>query len=79
MVHPTAGIVQVVQNEGKRIFFNQEKGGHVAESKLPHIRNIKYISNLSPNTKLIAYFTAEPLFKDNPTDSIPQKKKKGEK
>jgi hypothetical protein len=46
---------------------------------LPHIRSIKFISNLSPNTKLIAYFAAEPLFKENPTDAIPQKKKKGER
>ncbi len=77
--HPTAGIVQVVENECKRIFYNQERGGHLAESKLPHIKGIKYISNLSPNNKYIAYFTAEPLFKENPADLVPQKKKtKGE-
>jgi hypothetical protein len=35
---------------------------------------------LSPNNKYIAYFTAEPLFKENPADAVPQnKKKKGEK
>lgn len=51
----------------------------MAENKLPHIKGIKYISNLSPNNKLIAYFTAEPLFKENPADLVPQKKKtKGE-
>jgi hypothetical protein len=80
LVHPTAGVVQVVENECKRIFYNQERGGHMAENKLPHLRGIKFISGLSPNNKLLAYFTAEPLFKENPADMIPQKKKqKGEK
>jgi hypothetical protein len=52
----------------------------MAENKLPHIKGIKFISGLSPNNKLIAYFSAEPLFKENPADAIPQKKKqKGEK
>jgi len=47
---------------------------------LPHIRGVKYISGLSPNNKYISYFTAEPLFKDNIADMVPQnKKKKGEK
>lgn len=30
LTHPTAGVIQVVENECKRIFYNQEKGGHVA-------------------------------------------------
>ena len=80
LCHPTAGVIQVIENEGKRVFYNQEKNGHVVESKLPHIKGIKYVSGLSPNNKYIAYFTAEPLFKDNPSDMVPQnKKKKGEK
>jgi hypothetical protein len=52
----------------------------MAESKLPHLKGIKFISGLSPNNKYVAYFSAEPLFKENPADIIPQKKKqKGEK
>lgn len=50
------------------------------ESKLPHLKYIKFISNLSPNGKLISYFSAEPLFKDNPMDAVSQNlKKKKEK
>ena len=73
--HPTAGILQVIENEGKRVFFNQERAGHVVEAKLPHIRGIKFISGLSPNHKYLAYFAAEPLFKETPVDMVPQKKK----
>lgn len=40
------------------------------ESKLPNLAGIKYISNLSPNKKLIAYFAADPIYKEIP---IPQK------
>ena len=76
IVHPTAGIIQIVENDGKRIFYNQEKGGHVVQSKLPHLKALKFISNLSPNSKSIAFFSAEPLFKENPADNIPQNKKK---
>jgi hypothetical protein len=62
------------------VFYNQERGGHVVESKLPHLKGVKFISALSPNNKYVAYFSAEPLFKDNPADLVPQgKKKKGEK
>lgn len=57
-MHPVAGIIQVVENDGKRIFYNQDKGGHIVESKLPHIKAVKFISNLSPNNKNIAYFSA---------------------
>jgi vacuolar protein sorting-associated protein 16 len=77
--HPVAGIIQVIETEGKRVFYNQERGGHVAESRLPHLRGIKFISGLSPNNKYIAYFAAEPLYKELPTDAVPQKKKKVEK
>lgn len=80
LTHPTAGVIQVVENECKRVFYNQDKGGHMAESKLPHLKAIKFISGLSPNSKYVAYFSAEPLFKENPTDAIPKNKKaKGEK
>jgi len=58
ITHPSAGIIQVVEGDGKRIFYNQEKGGHIVESKLPHLKAIKFISNLSPNNKYIAYFSA---------------------
>lgn len=30
LVHPVAGVVQVVEKECKRVFYNQEKGGHIA-------------------------------------------------
>lgn len=69
----------MIEGDSKRVFYNQERGGHVAESKLPHLKAIKFISGLSPNNKYIAYFSAEPLFRESPTDAIPQaKKKKGE-
>ncbi len=48
----------------------------MAESKLPHLKGIKFISGLSPNTKFVAYFSAEPLFKESQADMIPQNKKK---
>ena len=35
----------------------------MAESKLPHLKGVKFISGLSPNNKHIAYFAAEPLYK----------------
>ena len=70
----------MIEGEGKRVFYNQERSGHVVESKLPHIRGIKFVSGLSPNNKYVVYFAVEPLFKDNPADMVPQgKKKKGEK
>lgn len=81
-MHPLAGIVQVVEGEGKRYlicdfryFFNHDKAGHVVEAKLPHIKAIKYISDLSPNKKLIAYFSAEPLYKESPIEQTFKKKK----
>ena len=74
--HPTAGIIQVIEGEGKRVFYNQERGGHVAESRLPHLKGIKFISGLSPNNKYIAYFGAEPLYKETAADAVPQQKKK---
>jgi len=55
--HPTAGIIQVIENEEKKFFFNNEKVS-VNGPKLPNIRNIKYISNLSPNKKYVAYLSA---------------------
>ena len=63
-----------MEGEGKRIFYNQEKAG--ADVKLPHLKSVKYISAMSPNSKYIVYFQAEPLFKENPVDQIPQKKGK---
>jgi hypothetical protein len=71
LAHPTAGIIQVVENEAKKYFYNHSKGEHIIESKLPNIKGIRYISELSPNKKFIAYFSAEPLFKENPMDQIP--------
>ncbi len=43
------------------------------------IRNIRFISNISPNKKLIAYITADPIYKENPMDQIPENLKKKEK
>ena len=48
----------------------------MAESRLPHLKAIKFISGLSPNNKHIAYFAAEPLFKEMPADMVPQQKRK---
>ena len=42
-----------------------------SKQQLPVIRNIRYISNMSPNKKLIAYITADPIYKENPMDQIP--------
>ena len=63
LCHPTAGIIQVIENESKRIFYNRSKNDHVVESKLPNIKGVTYISELSPNKKLVTYFSAEPIYK----------------
>lgn len=44
LCHPVAGIVQVVESESKRLFYNKMRGDHVIESKLPNIKGITYIS-----------------------------------
>lgn len=47
---------------------------------MPIIRGIKYITNYSPNKKLIAYISADPVYKEGVMDQIPEnlkKKKKG--
>ena len=72
MAHPTCGIIQVVENEAKKYFYNHAKADHIVESKLPNIKGVRFISGLSPNRKLVAYFSAEPLYKDNPMDAIPE-------
>lgn len=79
LCHPTAGVIQCVEGGGKRVIYNQERGP-TADSRLPNLKGIKFISGLSPNNKYVAYFAAEPLFKESPMDNIPQKKKaKGER
>ena len=62
VAHPTAGIIQVVEMEEKKTYFGTGKPAN-NKQQLPTIRNIKYISNLSPNKKLISYITAEPIYK----------------
>ena len=52
------------------------KTEHVIESKLPNLKGITYISELSPNRKMIAYFSAEALYRENPVDQIAQNMKK---
>lgn len=50
-----------------------------SKQQLPVIRNIRFISNISPNKKLIAYITADQIYKENPMDQIPENLKKKEK
>lgn len=64
----------MVEDESKRIFYDKSKNEHVIENKLPNIKGITYISDLSPNKKMIAYFSVEPLFKENPMDQFKKKK-----
>lgn len=52
------------------------RGDHVIESKLPNIKGITYISELSPNRKMIAYFSAEPVFKENQMEQMAQNMRK---
>lgn len=52
---------------------------HVVEGKLPNIKGITYISELSPNRKMIAYFSIEPLYKESPMDQLANMKKKKDK
>lgn len=52
------------------------KNEHVIESKLPNIKGITYISELSPDKKMVAYFVAEGIYKDNPVDQLAQNMKK---
>jgi hypothetical protein len=78
VAHPIAGIIQVIETEERKVYFGT---GKLANSKqqLPVIRNIRHISNLSPNKKMIAYITADPIYKENPMDQIPENLKKKEK
>ncbi len=57
--------------EEKKYFFNNEKSNNQGGSKLPTIKGIKYISNFSPNKKLIAYISADPVYKEGPMDQVP--------
>lgn len=56
--------------EEKKVYFGTTKPAN-SKQQLPVIRNIRYISNMSPNKKLIAYITADPIYKENPMDQIP--------
>lgn len=76
LCHPTAGIIQVIENESKRIFYNRSKNDHVVENKLPNLKGVTYISELSPNKKLVTYFSAEPIYKENAADQMAQNMKK---
>jgi hypothetical protein len=58
VAHSSVGIIQVVENEEKKFFYNGQKTGNSISSKLPIIKGVKYISNLSPNKKLVCYLTA---------------------
>jgi hypothetical protein len=63
VAHPTAGIIQIIEMEEKKYFFNNEKTSSQSASKLPTIKGVKYITNFSPNKKLIAYISADPVYK----------------
>lgn len=76
LCHPVAGIIQVVEQDSKRLFYNRMKTEHVIENKLPNIKGITYISELSPNRKMIAYLSAEPIYRENPVDQLAQNMKK---
>lgn len=52
------------------------KTEHVIENKLPNIKGITFISELSPNRKMIGYFAAEPQYRENPVDQMAQNMKK---
>lgn len=49
--------------EEKRYFFNGEKSANQSNARLPVIKGIKYITNFSPNKKLIGYISADPVYK----------------
>ena len=71
LTHPVAGVVQVMEGDSKRVLLGMEKSQGSS-----CLKGVKFISQPSPNNKLICYFQAEPLFKENPADQIPQQQKK---
>ena len=58
ITHPTVGIVQLVEDEGRRVFYSKKDNQHLIENQIPEIKHIRFISNMSNNGRLVAYFSA---------------------
>lgn len=54
VAHPEAGIILIVEDEKKKIYYNKDKQEFVVDKKLPDLRSIKMIS-VSPNYKFLSY------------------------
>lgn len=76
--HPTTGLIQLVEDEGRRVFYSRKNNEHLIENQLPEIKHIKFISNMSANGRLVAYFSAEPVY-NNPQPVAPPSKKDKDK
>ena len=85
--HPTAGIVQLFENNRKvddqkrRIHYNKNANKEHMINGI-EIKYITYISTMSNNGRFIVYFSAEPIFKPAPPNQERERerdKKKGEK
>lgn len=58
--HPDAGIILLIEDECKKIYYNSNNRDNIAAEQLPNIPKILKIS-ISPNHKFIAYLTEQKL------------------
>lgn len=56
IAHPEAGIILLIEDESKKIYYNSNNRDNIAADQLPNIPKITKIS-ISPNNKFIAYLT----------------------
>ena len=58
IAHPEAGIILLIEDESKKIYYNSNNRDNIAAEQLPNIPKIIKIS-ISPNYKFIAYLTEQ--------------------
>lgn len=56
VTHPEAGIILIVEDERKKIYYNRDKQEHVIDQKLPDLRGIRMVS-VSPSYKFLSYLS----------------------
>jgi hypothetical protein len=56
VAHPNAGIILIVEDEKKKLYYNRDKVEFEVDKKLPDLRSIKMIS-VSPNYKFFSYLS----------------------
>ena len=58
IAHPEAGIILLIEDESKKIYYNSNNRDNIAAEQLPNIPKISKIS-ISPNHKFIAYLAEQ--------------------